>query len=714
MTDCMKTGLAVGGAATGITLLVSYLCYKEGHANGHSAGLAEGVALSEKKYNDLRQKSEEQEKHIQWLQKTKQQALRDQSVLKATIGELCNNLKGHVSDDVYYKISAYLNRTGSKGIAGIIDEAVEELKEGLKAINSSPAKGRIVETKKFSGRVGRVTPPHCEGCAVSSWPESKTRIVFSSEIKGWYFWPYPHKPLLPKESVLEQYPRLIRRIQELIPGWDFDERNRYAKLEKEFEYLSHHAPACDPVMDYDFMAVCANAMHELEGRVFTCCKCTFANKKKSAPAEKDDERVAPGAASEYSCDDDSWYTDIRSLIGLRTNQCNPNNYDPSENDGIDIDYGNGTVECEKLDEYLTQKYNEAVEAVNAFWTLMSDVEREEVEKCRQIFQAISNGDSVTGRLRIVDGSPVIDFCRDLNIPLKISDKAPLYFEGERLTIDKNKDLRKLFLKILPVWKNAQISDGRILGVIGNIKEDCRMRGQKPQLPARGAVREHLRFEDAGTLLRNKILKSYEGKSFACEYVSLKRENGVVTEESSARSEELKKLVGREFEAAQNLLNDFAATRNGRLYSSDDLFPRYTDRVYYQKWDKFDRLTEQRRHRVGDIVSGVVREIKGYGAFVDFDNMSGFLHISNIRDEYIRDIRKVLSVGQHVTAKIIKMGGGKIELSMRESSSLRRLHKRDKALSCREEHSFHGGAGLVGIILVAVVFGLIFGLKFALP
>lgn len=664
MTDSTKTGLAVGGAAALIGLVASFLCYKEGHAAGHSEGLAKGGALFKKKYEDLRQKVEEQEKLIQGLQKVKQQVLSDQNVLKATVGELCNNLRGLVSDEVYHKMAANLSRTGSKGVAGILDEAVEVLKEGKNAINGSPAKGRIVGAGKFSGSASRITPPHYESGLRSFWKESysETQIVFSPDIKGWYFWPQFEKRLLPDDKVLCECPHLLKRIQELIPGWSFDNRKRYAEIESKNRFRdttkSEKLIELRRKNDYDVMAICANAMHELEGRAFPCGRVEF-----------DKCKVEYEFNEEHRNLHDMLYT-LSSLSGR----------DPSENDRVDIDYENGTVFCKELDEYLTQKCDEVAEAINAFWNLMPDADREEMEKCRKIHEAISRGDDVTGTLRIVDGAPVISFCRDLNISLKISDKKPLYFEGEGLTVDKNKDLRKLFQKILPAWKNAPISDGRILGVIGNVKEFHRMRREKPQLPARGAVREHLRFEDAGTLLRNKILKSYEGRDFTCEYVSLERENGVVTAASTASSRELTQLLEREFEAAQNSLNDFAVARNGRLYSSDDLFPRYTDQVYYKKWDKVDRLTEQGRHRVGDVVDGVVREIKDYGAFVDFDNMSGLLHISNIRDEYIRDIRKVLSVGQKVKVKIIKMDNGKIELSMKKKGP-----KRNKV------SSRHGGA-----------------------
>ncbi|MGB9832729.1 MAG: S1 RNA-binding domain-containing protein, partial [Caldisericum exile] len=67
---------------------------------------------------------------------------------------------------------------------------------------------------------------------------------------------------------------------------------------------------------------------------------------------------------------------------------------------------------------------------------------------------------------------------------------------------------------------------------------------------------------------------------------------------------------------------------------------------------------------GKIYEGVVTELKEFGALVQIlPNYVGLLHISQIADKYIKDIRKELHVGDKVKVKVIKIeDDGKIQLS----------------------------------------------------
>ncbi|WP_373841997.1 S1 domain-containing RNA-binding protein [Limosilactobacillus sp.] len=73
--------------------------------------------------------------------------------------------------------------------------------------------------------------------------------------------------------------------------------------------------------------------------------------------------------------------------------------------------------------------------------------------------------------------------------------------------------------------------------------------------------------------------------------------------------------------------------------------------------------------VGAKVSGKVSGITNFGAFVDLDdNKTGLVHISQISDKYIKDIHDVLSVGDTVTVKVMRIGDdGKIALSMKAAA-----------------------------------------------
>jgi len=67
---------------------------------------------------------------------------------------------------------------------------------------------------------------------------------------------------------------------------------------------------------------------------------------------------------------------------------------------------------------------------------------------------------------------------------------------------------------------------------------------------------------------------------------------------------------------------------------------------------------------GDIVDGVVKALKPYGAFVEIGGMSGLLHISQISYDRIDDLEKVLQPGLQVKCMIIDHDkvNGRIALS----------------------------------------------------
>ncbi len=71
-------------------------------------------------------------------------------------------------------------------------------------------------------------------------------------------------------------------------------------------------------------------------------------------------------------------------------------------------------------------------------------------------------------------------------------------------------------------------------------------------------------------------------------------------------------------------------------------------------------------KVGDIVEGVISGIQLYGIFVKMHNDKvGFVHISEIRNEFIIDIHSLFQVGQAIKAKVVDINDkGQIYLSMK--------------------------------------------------
>lgn len=70
---------------------------------------------------------------------------------------------------------------------------------------------------------------------------------------------------------------------------------------------------------------------------------------------------------------------------------------------------------------------------------------------------------------------------------------------------------------------------------------------------------------------------------------------------------------------------------------------------------------------GDIITGVVRNVVAFGAFVDIGMKNdGLIHISEIADRYVKNPMDHLSVGQEVKTRVVKIDTttGKIQLSLR--------------------------------------------------
>ena len=83
--------------------------------------------------------------------------------------------------------------------------------------------------------------------------------------------------------------------------------------------------------------------------------------------------------------------------------------------------------------------------------------------------------------------------------------------------------------------------------------------------------------------------------------------------------------------------------------------------------------------VGATVEGKVKSITNFGAFITLpENKTGMVHISEVSNTYVSDIRQHLTEGQEVKVMVIAMDGNKINLSL-------------KRLEARPQREFQGGA-----------------------
>jgi predicted RNA-binding protein with RPS1 domain len=68
--------------------------------------------------------------------------------------------------------------------------------------------------------------------------------------------------------------------------------------------------------------------------------------------------------------------------------------------------------------------------------------------------------------------------------------------------------------------------------------------------------------------------------------------------------------------------------------------------------------------VGATLTGTVRTVMPYGAFVDVGRSSdGLVHISRVRDDFVADVAEVLSVGDEVSVRVISVDLDKKQIAL---------------------------------------------------
>ena len=75
--------------------------------------------------------------------------------------------------------------------------------------------------------------------------------------------------------------------------------------------------------------------------------------------------------------------------------------------------------------------------------------------------------------------------------------------------------------------------------------------------------------------------------------------------------------------------------------------------------------------VGAILEGKIKTITNFGAFVALpENKTGLVHISEVANTYVSDIRQHLTEGQDVKVMVIGTENGKLNLSIKRLESKR--------------------------------------------
>ena len=80
-------------------------------------------------------------------------------------------------------------------------------------------------------------------------------------------------------------------------------------------------------------------------------------------------------------------------------------------------------------------------------------------------------------------------------------------------------------------------------------------------------------------------------------------------------------------------------------------------------------TEQKNIVPGELVEGKVQGITRFGAFVELPGGAvGLVHISEIADTYVRDVKDFVREGDKVKVKVLNVDGKKIGLSIKQATA----------------------------------------------
>jgi len=80
-------------------------------------------------------------------------------------------------------------------------------------------------------------------------------------------------------------------------------------------------------------------------------------------------------------------------------------------------------------------------------------------------------------------------------------------------------------------------------------------------------------------------------------------------------------------------------------------------------------------KAGSIIDGVVVNITNFGAFVEVEGKTGLVHISEVADSYVKDIKDYLKEKDRVKVKVISVDdNGKISLSIKQALSIKKSIK----------------------------------------
>lgn len=333
------------------------------------------------------------------------------------------------------------------------------------------------------------------------------------------------------------------------------------------------------------------------------------------------------------------------------------------------------------------------------------------------------GDRVTGQVTKVEEKQVIVDIQDCKLDgiIPISELSSLHIEKasdavevgnvlelevlkveeEALILSKRKvDAEKAWENLVKTFENGEVFEAEVKDVVkGGLVVDLGVRGFVPA----SLVEDHF-VED---------FSEYKGKMIAFKIVELDKEKNrlilshraVIEQEKGKKKQNLlgSLSIGQVLEGTVQRITDFGAFID--LGGIDGLV--HISQLSHQHVDKpSDVVKEGQKVRVkilnvdrdnerislsikdtlpgpwanisekapkGSILTGIVRRLVSYGAFVEvFPGVEGLVHISQIAHKHIGTPHEVLTEGQEVQVKVLEVN----EAEQRLSLSIKELLEKD--------------------------------------
>ena len=91
----------------------------------------------------------------------------------------------------------------------------------------------------------------------------------------------------------------------------------------------------------------------------------------------------------------------------------------------------------------------------------------------------------------------------------------------------------------------------------------------------------------------------------------------------------------------------------------------------------------------EVVEGCVTGIEKYGIFVTLDEYySGLIHISEISDNFVRDINKFVNIGETIKVKVLDTDDETFHVKLSIKNLDYRLNKKRETYIQETEHGFN--------------------------